>query len=265
MSRHSRLPALWRVFTVLALVLCMAASGSATFAADILTQSFEGGWVGWTQEKDAQNVAWAKSLVDHSGGGAYGGSYFALLYSTIRGTKTVLVTPALGLNPSSAGATLEFWHRQKHWGVDQDTLKVYYKITATGTWTLLATCLDDTPVWTKRTMSLPNPSATYYVGFEGMANYGYGVCIDDVRVFDSSSARTPVAVRISDLANAPVPPNPLTLWGVVTAVSPVRINDGSGEIALSGVTASVGDYVIVTGNLSGDVLTATEPALIYPR
>jgi hypothetical protein len=32
------------------------------------------------------------------------------------------------------------------------------------------------------TLTLPNVSSTYYIAFEGVANYGYGVCIDDVMV-----------------------------------------------------------------------------------
>jgi hypothetical protein len=39
--------------------------------------------------------------------------------------------------------------------------------------------------WTKRTLHLPGPGSVYYVAFEGDANTGYGVHIDDVEIVDA--------------------------------------------------------------------------------
>ena len=62
-------------------------------------------------------------------------------------------------------------------------------------------------------------------------------------------------VRISDLSNSPTPPNPTRVWGKVTSESPVKINDGRAEITVSGLTASLGEYLAVTGDWNGTVLT----------
>ena len=40
----------------------------------------------------------------------------------------------------------------------------------------------NTPVWTQRTVDLPEPTPTYYIAFEGHTTYGYGVCIDDIQI-----------------------------------------------------------------------------------
>jgi hypothetical protein len=41
------------------------------------------------------------------------------------------------------------------------------------------------------TIALPNLSGTYYIGFEGTAKYGYGVCLDNVMVVKQSTTTTP--------------------------------------------------------------------------
>ena len=71
------------------------------------------------------------------------------------------------------------------------------------------------------------------------------------------------AVRISDLSNTPLPPNPIRVWGTVTGVSPYRIGDGVNEITVIGLSASVGDFVVATGNFGDGVLTVTETAEVY--
>jgi iron(II)-dependent oxidoreductase len=68
-----------------------------------------------------------------------------------------------------------------------------------------------------------------------------------------------LGVRISDLNYSPTPPNPIKVWGKVTSVSPVKISDGRGEIQVNGLTASLNDFVIVTGDWNGTVLTAANP------
>jgi hypothetical protein len=91
---------------------------------------------------------------------------------------------------------LTFWHYMQIWGPDQDELRVYYKTSAVGTWTWLATYTNDVSAWTQRTLSLPNPNSTYYIGFEGNAKWGWGVGIDDIVVMGepvTTSHGTPIA------------------------------------------------------------------------
>jgi len=117
---------------------------------------------------------------------AHSGGYKARFYSSTRGVSTRLTTPPFNL----AGMTnpiLTFWHTQQVWSGDQDILTVYYKANATDEWTLLQEYTSSITTWTERTISLPNPSSTYYIAFEGISNYGYGIQLDDVTVLNFSN------------------------------------------------------------------------------
>lgn len=64
--------------------------------------------------------------------------------------------------------------------------------------------------------------------------------------------------RISALSSAPTPPNPVTVSGKVTSVSPLRLNDGSGDVQVSGITGSLGDFIVVQGDWDGSILTIAQ-------
>lgn len=146
---------------------------------------------GWAQENvSGTTLAWKYQKGGQSShpAAAHGGNYNAFLYkNSTTASVTKLVTPALNVS-SVTSPTLTFWHTQEAWSGDQDILKVYYKTSATGTWTLLATYSTSIAAWKQETIALPNGSSTYYIAFEGTAKYGYGVCVDDVNVAGGSGA-----------------------------------------------------------------------------
>lgn len=153
-----------------------------------LTEGFESAFVsgappGWTKSFKTGTLDWVRYNGDHYSSGSRGGAYNALLYIAQTGNhETYLITPPINFPSGTQSASLEFWHKQRLWSPDQDTLAVYYKTSAGGSWILLASYTTNVPDWTKRTISLPTPNSTYYIGFLGNAKYGYGVCIDDVNV-----------------------------------------------------------------------------------
>jgi len=67
-------------------------------------------------------------------------------------------------------------------------------------------------------------------------------------------------VRISDLGNDPKPANPVTTCGTVTADNPLTISDGRSAIKVTGLTASLGDFLVVTGDWNGISLAPVVPA-----
>ena len=73
-----------------------------------------------------------------------------------------------------------------------------------------------------------------------------------------SSAWAVYGITISRLSVAPTPPNPIRVWGRVTSTSPVRISDGEAEIEIVGTAALLGDFLVLTGDWDGSVLTATD-------
>lgn len=155
----------------------------------LLSEGFENGGAipaGWTQENVTGTTNWTFATGGYSShpAAAHGGTYNARLYfNSSSGIETRLVTPSLDLSGASS-ATLSFWHAQAKWVSDQDELRIYYRNTAGGAWTLIpdAVYTADTPNWTQRTVTLPGLTGTYWIAFQGKAKYGYGVCVDDVTV-----------------------------------------------------------------------------------
>jgi hypothetical protein len=117
---------------------------------------------------------------------AHGGQYFAVLSDMEHySTTTRLTTPMFDFS-SLPEPYLSFWHLQAVWGfVDRDILSVHYKNTPEGKWKLLAEYDEDVPAWKKEVLQLPEPSATYWIAFEGVSKYGYGVMLDDIKVSDA--------------------------------------------------------------------------------
>lgn len=150
-------------------------------------EGFENGGVipsCWSQTYVTGTLNWTYQAGGQSGhpAAAHTGSYNAFFYkSSSTASVTKLITPPMNL-ASLMNPQLTFWHTQALWSPDQDELRVYYRTSATGTWTLLATYTSNITSWTQETISLPNGSSDYYIAFEGTAKYGYGVCVDDMTV-----------------------------------------------------------------------------------
>ena len=150
----------------------------------VFEEGFEGGVIppGWTQQYLVQNVSWGIGNGGPTGTppNAHSGQYNATFMGSSATTK--LITPAIDL----AGALvpkLSFWHTQKA-GAGQDELRVYYRTSATGSWVALASYIANIEVWQNETISLPNPSGSYYLAFEaqGPEPAGMGIALDDVKV-----------------------------------------------------------------------------------
>jgi hypothetical protein len=171
-----------------------------------LTEGFELGAKpeGWTEEYVTGTEPWRYRNGGHSPNdnnwdvppdaeditrnppSAYDGTYNAIFFKQgDDNERTKLVTPSLNL---MGGASLElsFYLCQIPWyfegSTGWDVLRVYYKVSESAPWILLHEYLDPVYEWELQTLALPNPSATYYIAFEGHTRWGYGTCIDDVKV-----------------------------------------------------------------------------------
>lgn len=76
-------------------------------------------------------------------------------------------------------------------------------------------------------------------------------------IFMCGSAWAIYGVRISDLGSMPVPPNPIRVWGQVTSESPLKLSDGRAEVAVTGLSAGVGDFLILVGDWNATALDVT--------
>ena len=127
------------------------------------------------------------------------GAGMALFYAgTYSGPTSRLETPSQDLT-SLTSPMLTFYYTQVDWSGDQDELSVYYKDSATGTWTLISSYTSSVSSWTKVELSLPNPSADYYIGFEGLSGYGHGITLDDVSIGEAPSCPPPSALSAASI------------------------------------------------------------------
>ena len=203
----------------------------------------------WTQEYVTGTVNWTFQAGGHTShpASAHGGSYNALLYYGAASNHiTKLVTPMINFGTNAANAQLTFWHCMQFWSPDQDNLKIYYKTSSGGTWTLLASYTSNVATWTQQTVALPNPNSSYYIAFEGNAKYGYGVCIDDVRV---TSAAAPSITTTSPL--------PAGTAGAAYAKT-LAASGGTGPVTWSLAAGSLPTGLSLSGggNLSGTPTSA---------
>ncbi|GEM_PF-1490073 len=228
----------------------------------------------WSQEYISGTHDW----IFHTGGynnsnpsTAHGGTYNACFSPTNTGTKTNLVTPQFDLSGQS-NPQLSFWHTQAVWDGDQDELRVYYKTTSGGTWILIpgAVFISSITSWTQETFNLPSPSSTYYIEFEGLDGYGYGICVDDVQI-SVSSCPTPTSLFADNISQTTVDLNwttgGATTWNIEWGAT--GFTQGAGTMitgtttnpySLSGLTAGLTYDFYVQDDCGGTTSSWTGPS-----
>nr|WP_321236554.1 T9SS type A sorting domain-containing protein [uncultured Psychroserpens sp.] len=183
-----------KITLLLSLVFCFSLN------AQVLTENFDALALpaGWSNEYVSATVDWQFGAANQNATVAprNGAGMAAFWSNNYNGDATRLVTASMDLSglPSQV---LNFYYTQEDWGGDQDQLRVYYKTSAAGAWVEIAAFTADTdPVWTEVNLVLPNPSADYYVAFEGTSGYGRGITIDDVVIDNAPSCLTPGSLSV---------------------------------------------------------------------
>ncbi len=158
-----------------------------------LSEDFEGGSMpeGWSRTGNYWNVGSGTGNTSYTG--AANGNYNATCYiSTGNSTSDILITPAMDLS-SAHEATLSFNYRNVAWGSDINQFHVYYRVN-NGEWQQLYENLAAQSSWTTTpiTIALVGLADKYQIGFEcktgsGSTAYGYGMGIDDVKVYEASA------------------------------------------------------------------------------
>jgi hypothetical protein len=234
----------------------------------------------WTQEQvNSSGVNWAFITGNGSSNPAtaHSGTFNACLKDASSGdNKTRLISPTLNL-ASLTSPVLKFWHTQALWSPDQDVLTVYYRVSATGAWTQLATYTSSITSWTEEIINLPNGSSDYYINFEGNAKYGYGVCIDDVSITGTSSGPTLSVTPVNQNVTAPAGTTPFTVtsnsaWTAVSNQSWCTVTpSGTGNGIITATYTQniqpggrVADISVNVSGLSPVVVTVTQAGSLTP-
>jgi len=144
--------------------------------------SFDADLDNWTAESVSGDTNWSSgSANQNSSVTPLSGAGMAYLYDN--SSEANLISPSMDLTGVS-NPQVTFNHTQVDWVGDQDELRVWYKAASGDAWTELAAYTAEVAAWTEVTLDLPNPSATYYIAFNGTAAYGRGITVDDVCVHE---------------------------------------------------------------------------------
>ena len=182
----------------------------------LFSEDFEDAWsdgtpIGWTKEYIMGTNNWTQWIGGEEGNpaSAHGGSYNALFYYEniyYDDIVTRLISPRLEFGTQIYNPRLSFWLAMEEWFGDQDELSVYYRTSAGGEWNLLTHYDASITAWTEQLIDLPEPGDDYYICFEGTANYGHGICVDDlsITVIDTVSP-TPIMTPPATATPTPTP------------------------------------------------------------
>ena len=197
-------------------------------------EGFEGGLACW----DVVNISGTNTWTQNDGSNliptltpmADGGQYFAETHgSGNRGNISRLISPVFDLT-SLPVPVLSFYHTQRDWSGDIDKLKVYYRTSETEEWTQIAYYTEAIPAWRQDTIILPNPSATYQIAFEVNYDYGRGVTLDNVSIYEGTGEApepcdAPTALAVNNITQTSAEVS----WNGTATGYEVRLNGGTPE------------------------------------
>jgi hypothetical protein len=211
----------------------------------------------WTPTMVSGAVNWTYGAGAGNGGAvisAHGGTVNARHFGSNSGSVARLISPAFDLSsmPPALGAQLTFWYANQNWDGDQNELRVYYKTSAAGAWTLVpgGEFTTNAAEWTEVELLLPSSTGSeYYIAFEGTENFGYGVAIDDVTI-----AAAPSCPKVKDLAVLSTLPTKAIVsftspgGAFVVEYGPAGFTPGTTEVAGGGtVVLTAASPVTITG------------------
>ena len=227
--------------------------------ADIKTFPWEEGFedngtnlpVGWRQEVivgDPDHPFW--EVVSRGFGDVtepHSGTYMVRFFG-LSGRQSQLFTPSFDLT-SLPNPRLKFWQRMQSVGGSRETLKIWYKTSANGEWTLLKEYRGSSAInWAERAVALPNPSDDYYLMFEGISGYGNGIHLDDLVI--ETTPNIPIISAESTLA-----------FGTVYNNLPIVPSKGYTIFNMGGVDLTISVPTVTSSDLTVTGLPLTIPAM----
>ncbi|MGM9819859.1 MAG: choice-of-anchor J domain-containing protein, partial [Candidatus Onthomorpha sp.] len=216
-------------------------------------EGFENGLTCWNTVNITGSEQWTQSngsnMNSYSGIAPMtdgGGQYFAETHGSTHDHVNRFISPVFDISMLD-NPVLSFYHLQKAWGSDIDNLKVYYKADLSDDWTQIANYTENISTWRRDTIILPNPSATYQLAFEANLDYGYGVCIDNVSIYEAAGEQpepcdAPTALAVNNITQTTAD----FTWNGTASSYEVRLNGGAAET----VTTTSKSFTDLTANTS---------------
>jgi hypothetical protein len=233
------------------------------------TEDFENGGLMpdcWSQEHVVGVANWEFRAGTPSSNGipsAHSGSYNASFYQASHdGITTRLVTPIFDLSNVS-NPYVSYWYAMKDWSGDLDHLTVYYRTSPSGQWQQLVQYYTSVSVWTMDSLALPNPSATYQLAFTGLADWGYGIVLDDITIGEAAGGPAVVDPTVATNAADPVAQTTATLHATITNPDNVTITAKGFEWRATAGGANTQVAGTGTGNTFTANLSNLNPSTSY--
>ena len=219
-------------------------------------EGFENDFNCWQQEYITGTTNWTTTSSQHNV--AHTGTGFANFYHVTAVVKTKLISPILDIT-SLSQPYISFWHLQEVWGSDQDKLKVLYRTDPSSAWTELVNYTSDIATYRLDSLALPYPSSTYQIAFEGFGNLGYGIAIDDIKVYDAPNICIPptnVTLPTATITNTTATVNwtagdQETAWELRLGTTGTIYNVTTTSYQLTGLLAGTSYTVYVRANCGG--------------
>ncbi|MPS72321.1 MAG: T9SS type A sorting domain-containing protein [Chryseobacterium sp.] len=100
--------------------------------------------------------------------------------------KVRLISPVMDVTGLQT-PTVSFFMGQEAWGIYQNILNVYYRVSPTSEWKVLKNFMFNVPEWKQAVLSLPEKSSTLQICFEAVMKTGRSNVLDDIVVGNSDS------------------------------------------------------------------------------
>ena len=201
-------------------VTCSTTTPTCNASGLPLTQNFESTTLPtcWTRETTNNSVNWQIGAGNGASApsSAYSAPYNAYCKITdnnLIGAQAYLISEPINLS-SESEANLKFVYYNKNYTAYQDVLTVAYRSSYGDEWTPLATYYSNVSSWTEVALNLPNLSDYYQIAFIATANYGRGVCVDDIRVSSGYADITPATKENPKITIYPNPAKALVTFSI---------------------------------------------------
>lgn len=143
----------------------------------------------WTSVKISGNSDW--SLINGLPYGGFSGTnnstknacFYSYNYNSF---SAILISPEINL-ADCENPVLNFSCLLPAWAMDQDTLKIFYRINPEANWIQIGTVYSNISCWRDFAIVIPDNSSQLQIGFLGISGYGYGIGIDNIIITDGSA------------------------------------------------------------------------------
>jgi hypothetical protein len=180
-----------------------------------LEEDFEStdNWQEWQSLPESEIIYWER----HDGGdelnppSAYEGDYNAYFHRAESSPVTrTLVSKSINL----AGAKkpqLSFYHVQAPSLLGQDNLNLMFKVGSGDNWTTITSFLNPVENWTYFYLNINEYGQqfladSFYIGFEGIAKGGHGLCIDNILIEEKDVIeKYPRTIKVSNISHPLIP------------------------------------------------------------